>query len=127
MSAYGGAVLGRVQEDAADATVQWGRKILQRFFGAEPEQAEVPRELERLIRDPDNADFQAALRVYLAEQLQEDPQLADDVRDMLEQAETATGHTVAGNMVTASNRGVAAGRDITGPVTTGDDSSITGG
>ncbi|MEU7833665.1 hypothetical protein [Nonomuraea sp. NPDC049129] len=124
--AYGSGVLARVQEDAADATVGWGRKILQRFFGAEPKSAEVPRELERLIREPDNVDFQAALRVYLAELLQEDAQLADDVRDMLEQAETATGHWVAGNTVTASGGGVAAGRDITGNVTTGNNSSIAG-
>ncbi|MEU7739082.1 hypothetical protein [Nonomuraea sp. NPDC049158] len=126
VSAYGGAVLARVQEEAADATVGWGRKILQRFFGTDAEQAQVPRELERLIREPDNADFQAALRVYLAELLQEDAQLADDVRRMLEQADSATGNTASGNTVTASDRGVAAGRDITGSVITGDNSSITG-
>ncbi|MFB4285076.1 hypothetical protein ACBJ59_58110 [Nonomuraea sp. MTCD27] len=121
---YGAAVLARAQEDAADATVGWGRKILQRVFGTNPAE-EVPEAIAELAEAPDDADLQAALRVQIRKALAADPDLADDVRRLLEEAESATGGTGSGTTVTATSRGVAAGRDITGSVATGDNSSIT--
>ena len=34
VGAYGGAVLARLRDDAADATVGLGRRLLQRMFGS---------------------------------------------------------------------------------------------
>ncbi|MGC5010167.1 hypothetical protein ACLQ2R_05340 [Streptosporangium sp. DT93] len=124
VGAYGGAVLARANEEAADATVGWGRALLQRIFGVTSE-AEVPEAVAELAADPDNEDLQAVLRVQIKKLLTADPELAAQVRAMLEQADAATGRTVT-TTVTASGKGaVAAGRDITGSVTTGDQSPIT--
>ena len=35
LSAYGGAVLSKAEDDVADATVGFGRRLLQRIFGRE--------------------------------------------------------------------------------------------
>ncbi|MGS2641801.1 hypothetical protein [Streptosporangium sp. LJ11] len=124
VGAYGGAVLARANEEAADATVGWGRALLQRIFGVTSEQ-EVPEAVAELAADPDNEDLQAVLRVQIKKFLTADPELAAQVRAMLEQADVATGRTVT-TTVTASGKGaIAAGRDITGSVTTGDQSPIT--
>ncbi|MEV4800417.1 hypothetical protein AB0K18_10415 [Nonomuraea sp. NPDC049421] len=122
---YGAAVLAQAQEHAADATVGWGRKILQRVFGTDPADEEVPEVIADLAEAPDDADLQAALRVRIRKALAADPALADDVRRLMEEAEAATAATGSGVMVTATGRGVAAGRDITGSVVTGDNSSTT--
>ncbi|WP_433367501.1 hypothetical protein [Streptosporangium sp. CA-115845] len=98
VATYGGAVLARADKKAADATVEWGRALLQRIFGVTPEGEEV---LEAMA------------------------ELAAQMRALLEQADAAAGRTVT-TTVTASGKGaVAAGRDITGSVTTGDQSPIT--
>ncbi|MEV7012266.1 hypothetical protein [Streptosporangium sp. NPDC051022] len=86
VSAYGAAVLARAQEDAADATVGWGRRILQRIFGIQAEEDAVPDEVAELADDPDNTDLQAALRVQIRKLLAADPQLAAEVAQMVEQA-----------------------------------------
>ncbi|GGT33139.1 hypothetical protein ACFFV7_15605 [Nonomuraea spiralis] len=125
VGAYGGAVLAKANEQAADATVGWGRTILQRIFGVTAAEEEVPEAVAELAADPDNTDLQAVLRVQIGRLLTADPELAAQVRTLLEQAEAATGRTGT-TTVTASGQGaVAAGRDITGPVTTGDHSPIT--
>ena len=41
-AAYGGAVLARVRDDAADATVGLGRRLLQRVFGTRGRQSRCP-------------------------------------------------------------------------------------
>jgi hypothetical protein len=74
-----------------------------------------------LAASPDDRDFQAELRVQIKKLLATDHVLADEVRALVDQADKATGARVG-----ASGRGVAAGRDITSPVTTGDHSPITG-
>ncbi|MEO3811461.1 hypothetical protein ABGB17_20915 [Sphaerisporangium sp. B11E5] len=120
VSAYGGAVLAQAQEEAADATVGWGRKILQRIFGVASEK-DAPEAVTDLAASPDDGDLQAALRVQMKKLLATDQALVDEVRALVGQAVKDTGAQVR-----ASGRGVAAGRDITGPVTTGDHSPITG-
>ncbi|WP_433222132.1 hypothetical protein [Microtetraspora malaysiensis] len=119
VGAYGAAVLAKSQEEAADATVGWGRKILQKIFGIKEADEELPDEVAELAASPDDADLQAVLRVRIRKALEADPELAEEIRRMLREA-ASSGHTT----VTASGRGVAAGRDITGPVTTGDNSPI---
>lgn len=86
VSAYGAAVLARAQEDAADATVGWGRRILQRIFGIQSEEDAAPDVVAELADDPENTDLQAALRVQIRKLLTADPQLAAEVAQMVAQA-----------------------------------------
>ncbi|WP_061290913.1 hypothetical protein [Herbidospora cretacea] len=119
ISAYGAAVLARANDDAADATVGWGRGLLRRIFGTAPE--ETPEAVAELAADPDDPDLQAALRVQIRRLLSTDPELAADVRAMLDQARAQ------GPAVTASgDRSVAVGGDNTGVIATGDDAFIAG-
>lgn len=82
LSAYGMAVLGKAQETAADATVGWGRRLLQRILCA----GEAPEALADLAEDPEDADLQAALRVQLGKMLRSDESLTEEVRSMLAEA-----------------------------------------
>ncbi|MEU4697420.1 hypothetical protein [Nonomuraea dietziae] len=118
VSAYGGAVLARAQEDAADATVTWGRRILQRVFGTRETGDETPEVLQDLSEDPDDSDLQAALRVQLRKALMADPALAEDVRGMLQQA---MGPTT--NIMASGERSIAA-HTISGTAFTGDHLTI---
>lgn len=105
VSAYGAAVLARAQEDAADATVGWGRRILQRIFGVAEDESDAPQEVRDLAGDPEDPDLQAALRVAIRKALAQDPGLAREVRDLLAEASRA--------VVSAGDHGIAAGRDVT--------------
>ncbi|MFI6452498.1 hypothetical protein ACIBF6_13150 [Streptosporangium amethystogenes] len=124
VSAYSGAVLARANEEAADTTVGWGRKLLQRIFGVTTAEEELPEVVAELVADPENADLQAVLRVHIGKLLKADPVLASQVRAMCEQADAATGRSRNTTVIASGPRAVAAGRDITAPVTTGDNSPI---
>lgn len=87
IGAFGGTVLVRANEQAADATIVWGRAILQRIFGVTAEGQEVPEAVAELAADPDNPDLQAMLRVQIGRLLKADPELAEQVRTLLEQAQ----------------------------------------
>ncbi|MER5619965.1 hypothetical protein ABT061_02840 [Streptosporangium sp. NPDC002544] len=124
VSAYGGAVLARANEEAADTTVGWGRKLLQRIFGVTAAEEELPEVVAELVAEPKNADLQAVLRVHIGKLLKADPVLAAQVRAMCEQADAATGRSGSTTVIASGSRAVAAGRDITAPVSTGDNSPI---
>ncbi|MBO3745126.1 hypothetical protein J5X84_03530 [Streptosporangiaceae bacterium NEAU-GS5] len=89
VAAYGSAVLSRIEDDAADASVAWGRRILQRIFGtADPDAAPDP--IRELAEDPNSADLQAALRVTILRSLREDADLAEEIRRMARDARSET-------------------------------------
>jgi hypothetical protein len=113
---YGGAVLAAVRDQAADATVALGRRMLQRIFGTRAA-GEVPEPVADLAADPGDPDLQAALRVVIAEMLAADADLAGDLRGMLAGAPTVT--------VTASGERSIAAQSITGVAATGDNTTIT--
>jgi hypothetical protein len=115
VGAYGGAVLAKVSDQAADATVGLGRRILQRIFGT-CAAGDVPQPIADLAADPDDPDLQAALRVAIRKMLAADAELAGDLRGMLAGA-TAT--------VTASGERSIAAQSITGVASSGDDATIT--
>ena len=78
VGAYGGAVLARVRDDAADATVGLGRRLLQRIFGSRAGTGELPAPLEALAADPGDGDALAAVRLAIRRVLATvDPGLAD--------------------------------------------------
>lgn len=115
VSAYGGAVLARARDQAADATVGAGRRILQRIFGTRTP-GDVPAVVAELAADPQDTDLQAALRVEIRRLLAADPQLAADVREMLAEVPAIS--------VTASGERSIAAQSITGIASTGDNATI---
>ena len=56
VGAYGGTVLTRVRDEAADATVGLGRRLLQKVFGRQGEGEPLPEPLADLAADPADAD-----------------------------------------------------------------------
>jgi|SRR5690242_14205078 len=111
-AAYGGAVLAKARDDAADATVGLGRRLLQRVFGRHGEHQDVPEPVENLISFPQDGDAVAALRLAVRKALAADAAMAGDVRAMLARA---------GVSVTASGERSVAAQVISGTVATGDD------
>ncbi len=65
VGAYGGAVLAKVRDEAADATVGLGRRMLQRVFGSRREGEPPPEPLGALIADPEDDDALAAVRLAI--------------------------------------------------------------
>ena len=86
VGAYGGAVLAKVRDDAADATVGLGRRLLQRVFGSRREGEPPPEPLGALIADPEDNDALAAVRLAIRRALTDDPSLQAEVRSMLASA-----------------------------------------
>ena len=86
VGAYGGAVLSRVRDEAADATVGLGRRLLLRIFGRRDETEPLPPALAELAADPADGDALAAVRVAVRRMLTDDPALAAEVRAMLADA-----------------------------------------
>ena len=86
------------------------------------EQKPAAREAAEKVADqPDDQDWQAALRVQLKMLLEEDHALAEELGSSLEEAQKAgvVADVVVYGDVKADRGGVAAGRDITGGVHTG--------
>ena len=86
VGAYGGAVLSRVRDEAADATVGLGRRLLLRLFGGRDDTEPLPTPLAELAADPADSDALAAVRLTVRQMLAADPVLAAEVRAMLADA-----------------------------------------
>jgi hypothetical protein len=115
-AAYGGAVLAKVRDDAADAAVGLGRRLLQRIFGTRGHGEPLPEPVADVVADPADEDAVAALRLAVRKALAADQGMQGEVRDMLAQA---------GVSITASGERSIAAQDISGVAVTGDDASIT--
>jgi hypothetical protein len=115
LSAYGGAVLARVQDDAADATVGLGRRLLHKIFGTHSAEEPLPEPLADLAADPGDSDAVAALRLYLRKLLTADTSLRADLGDLL---------AGAGVTVTAVGERSIAAHTISGIASTGDNATI---
>ena len=107
VGAYGGAVLAKVRDEAADATVGLGRRLLQRVFGNRGEGEPLPGPLADLAADPGDADALAAVRLEIRKALAADPVLAAEVGSMLAGAAGVT------QQVHAGRDAYTAGRDQT--------------
>jgi hypothetical protein len=107
VGAYGGAVLAKVRDEVADATVGLGRRLLQRVFGSRGEGEPLPGPLEALAADPEDGDALAAVRLAVRQVLAADPALAAEVRSMLAGAPGVT------QQVGAGRDAYTAGRDQT--------------
>jgi hypothetical protein len=109
VGAYGGAVLAKVRDDAADATVGLGRRLLQRVFGHREEGEALPEPLALLAEDPDDADALGAVRLAIRQALQADAAMLAEVRSML----AAAPRTTVTQHVRAGRDAYVAGRDMT--------------
>ncbi|QKW32869.1 hypothetical protein HUT06_01470 [Actinomadura sp. NAK00032] len=120
VSAYGGAVLAQVEDNAAEATVGVGRRILQRVFGARRDGEELPEELADVIAQPDDPDNVAALRKALRKAMEGDRELESEVRQLVAEAPSASGL----RMTAMGERSVAVQANL-GVIATGDGGSFT--
>lgn len=107
VTAYGDAVLAKVRDDAASATVGLGRRLLQKVFGHQGEGDPLPGALADLTANPGDADALAACRLAIRKALAADPGLEADVRLMLSGAGQVT------QQVHAGRDAYTAGRDQT--------------
>jgi hypothetical protein len=86
VGAYGGAVLAKVRDDAADATVGVGRRLLQRVFGRR-EGDPLPEGLAALAADPADPDAVGMVRWAMRQALSADAAMLEEVRAMLASAQ----------------------------------------
>jgi hypothetical protein len=112
--AYGAAVVARVREVAADATVGLGGRLLHRLLMRAESAPAVEAAVLELAEDPADEDRLAALRLQIRKVLAADAELAADVAGMLLRA--------GGPVVASGTRSVAM-RDNAGIVQTGDASA----
>ena len=112
-AAYGGAVLAKVRDDAADATVGLGRRLLQRIFGTRTGDEPLPEPVADVVADPADEDALAALRLAVRKALAADAGLLDQVRDMLVLAGVSISGDVANTISGGTQQGpVLQGRDF---------------
>lgn len=122
VGAYGAAVLTRAEEQAAEATVSFGQRVLRRLVrrGGTEQQA-VTGAVTELAGAPDDADLQAALRLAIRRALLADPQLLAEI-DALPRPVPPAGSVT----ITASGARSVAAHTIRGNVTTGDNHPPSG-
>jgi ABC-type glycerol-3-phosphate transport system substrate-binding protein len=112
-AAYGGAVLAKVRDDAADATVGLGRRLLQRIFGTRNVDEPLPGPVADVVADPADEDALAALRLAVRKALAADSGLQDQVRDMLARAGVSISGDVTNTISGGTQHGpVLQGRDF---------------
>ncbi|MFI0506924.1 hypothetical protein ACH3WN_29415 [Streptomyces albogriseolus] len=120
LAAYGVNVLSRAEDAAADATVNAGRQVLLKVWNriSPTRRAMLQQAVEDAVTTgPAAADGAAALRMQLRHAMIEDPQLVEELRNLLASAPRT---------VTASGeRSVAVGGDNIGVVSTADGAHIT--
>jgi hypothetical protein len=109
VGAYGGAVLAKVRDDAADATVGVGRRLLQRVFGHRTADEPLPAPLAALAADLGDADALGMVRWAIRQALEADSEMLEEVKSMLASAQG----TVVKQNVRAGRDAYVAGRDMT--------------
>lgn len=109
VGAYGGAVLAKVRDTAADATVGVGRRLLQRVFGHRAEDEPLPEPLAALAADPNDADALGMLRWTMRQALEADAVMLEEVKTMLASAQ----RVIVKQNVRAGRDAYVAGRDMT--------------
>jgi len=109
VSAYGGAVLAKVRDDAADATVGVGRRLLQRVFGRKKEGEQLPAALAAVIADLGDLDAAGMLRYAIRQALEADATMLHEVRQILANAKPTT----VTQYISAGRDAYVVGRDMT--------------
>jgi hypothetical protein len=106
VGAYGGAVLARVRDNAADATVGAGRRVLQRVFGRQRDGEPLPAPLAAVVVHPGDDDALGMLRYAIRQALEADAAMLAEVKEILADAPgmTVTQHISAGRDAYVSGR-----------------------
>ncbi|MER7212307.1 hypothetical protein ABT340_35065 [Streptosporangium sp. NPDC000239] len=118
IGAYGGAVLAKTQDLAADESVNLGRRLLRRFVKREESRDRIESAVQDLAGEPEDEDALAALRGQLKRALAADPELAGDVAELLRAASASTpvvnngGQVVAGSSISGDNVQIGSARDV---------------
>lgn len=82
-SAYGGAVLAKTWDKAADATVSVGTRILQRVFGRKQAGSPLPEPLADVVAHPGDEEYLTVLRVAIRKALERDAAMLAEVRSIV--------------------------------------------
>ncbi|NJP92831.1 hypothetical protein HCN51_25800 [Nonomuraea sp. FMUSA5-5] len=118
VGAYGGAVLTKAQDLAADESVNLGRRLLQRFLSREESRERIESAVQDVVETPDDEDLHAALRGQLKKALAADPGLAGDVAELLRTAPAAAiaanvgSQIVSGSSISGDNIQIGQARDV---------------
>ncbi len=114
VGAYGTAVLAKIEEKAADATVGVGQRLLRGLLSG-GNKDDIESAVDDLARDPDDEGRQWVLRARVKETLEADDTLAAQLASLLQQRSS----------VSAAGKGsVAVGGDVTGIIATGNNTTI---
>ncbi|WP_369185010.1 hypothetical protein [Streptomyces sp. Y1] len=112
VGAYGAGVLTRAEDEAADATVRLGQRLLNRILRRSPRPEPVVAAVTDLAEAAEDPDTVVVLRRQLRRVLTEDPGLAAELAALL---------PAAGPSVQASGeRSIAVGGANSGIVSSGD-------
>jgi hypothetical protein len=96
ISAYGAAVLTKARDGAADATVEVGRRLLQKVFAPRHEGEPLPGPLAASASGPGDGDALSDVWLAACQALAADPALATEVRSILASAPRVTQQATAG-------------------------------
>jgi hypothetical protein len=111
VGAYGGAVLTKLEQNAADETVRVGQRLLRTLLHGGTGRPAVQHAVLDLASAQSDPDFQAALRAQVKLVLREDGQLAAQLAALLPLQQTVSAE---------GDRSVAVGGGNTGLISTGD-------
>lgn len=89
-STYGKAVLAKAWDDAADASLKAGLKLLQRVFGRSQDDEELPAAVAEVIEHPGDEDYLAQLRLEIRKAMERDAALAGEIAAIVAAARPAT-------------------------------------
>ncbi|WP_433366798.1 hypothetical protein ACQPZX_38430 [Actinoplanes sp. CA-142083] len=134
--AYGARTLEKLRDEAldqaSDATVGLGRRILNRILGRDESRGAIEEALTEAVDAPEDEDTAAALRLQIRKAFKADPSLAAEVAEMLQSGSTggvtADGHgmAVGGNAHIQASHGAVAAGVIHGGVSTSGNPSQPG-
>jgi hypothetical protein len=95
VGAYGAGVLTRAEDEAAEATVRLGQRLLGRILHRAVDPAAVQAAVGDLAAAPDDADALAGLRLQIRKVLAADPALVAEVAGLLPARAQASGERSA--------------------------------
>ncbi|MFF0393435.1 hypothetical protein ACFYS8_32765 [Kitasatospora sp. NPDC004615] len=109
---YGAGILTRAEDEAADATVRLGHRLLNRILSRNPRPESVVDAVTDLAEAAEDPDTVAVLRRQLRRLLTEDPELARELAALLPAADAT--------VQASGERSIAVGGSVSGIVSTGD-------